>query len=501
MSRKKEVWFFALLIMCSIIPISMHSLWLDEAWTVVDFALKPTFKELINSLLGAEGGDSQFPGYNIYLWLWVRVFGISEIAVRAANLPFFLLALLYTYYYLPRNNRFKAGFLLLICLSPFIWFYLNESRYIISTFSFSLLALVAVISYFESDELSDKRFTMFVLLSSITLGVAFMMLFVFALIPLAFIVFYYLNQRQESLKGFILKWRGQLSIFLVFAALLGMYYIYTLLKGAGGMRLNPGLNNIIFVLYDFVGFGGIGPPREVLRENAHIDLNSLYFVKTVLLSLIYMGFLVIIFLNLKRSKPDKLTLYGLTGLLVSMTLFFVFAKFFHFKFLSRHVVFIYPSFLFFTYTLLYEAINQYKKTGVILVILLIGALIYSDLNLRFNPAYQKANGLKGCIVAAREVKDERVLWIADVQVFKYYVMKRDLVKGLDPQKVIFVYDNTEEGIVQTITPFINKEKFLVVVINKRDYKKIVRDFLLSASYQIVYKDKDFTMYRSPEVSQ
>jgi hypothetical protein len=201
-------------------------------------------------------------------------------------------------------------------------------------------------------------------------------------------------------------------------------------------------------------------------------------------------------LNLGKSKTNKLSIYGFAGVLVSMALFFIFAKAFQFKFLSRHVVFIYPSFLFFSFTFLYDAFQRYKKAGIMLGILLIAGLIYSDLNLRFNRDYQKTDGLKGCKVAALEAKGKRILWIADKHVFNYYVIKRGIVKDLDPKNVEFVYQNIDKNVVKQIAaPPLSNERFLVVVINRKDYKKIIRDYLLSQSYKIVYKDKDFTMYR------
>ncbi len=490
----RNILFFLFLIICGLIPISGYSLWTDEAWTITEYAIQPDFKSLINSIVKSIGGDSQFPGYNIYIWLWVKLFGISELSVRYSNLPFYYISLLFCIIYLPRNRNFKIWFLLLICLNPLIWFYLNESRYIISIFSFSLISLISLIHYFEGDE-KNKKLSIQVLFSSLILGTAFMMLYIFYLIPLFFILLYYLKMKSRTLLGFIKQWKVHILILLITFLILGFYYLNTLLNGAGGTRLEPGFNNMVFVFYDFLGYSGIGPPRNILRQNPIIQFNSVYFWGIVIFSLNYLislGFIIKNF-NVKHLY----LLFGFLGLTIGLLIFYIFAKSFDFKFLSRHLIFFYPIFLFYSFSLFYEnVLNKYKIFSIVLIFTFFSSLLYSNFNIRFNADYQKENIKTASEIAVEESNELKIMWIADRHGFEYYTfLRKRNENNFKKNNIVFIPPHTEMQILKYIKPYFFTEKYFIVISNRKDYDKIIQNFLLSNSYNIFYQDKDFTMYK------
>lgn len=485
---KKNAYFLIFIIICGLIPISNTGFWADEAWTIIDFALLPLNK-LLQALIDGHGGDAQFPGYNFYICLWVKIFGASEISARMANLPLFYTAVFYCYFYLPRNTKFKMGFLSLICLSPLIWFYLNESRYIISVFSFSLISFSSLLSYFEGDE-KNRRSSVYVFLISIILGTAFMMLYLFFVLFLVILGFYYLRKNEETLKSLFIKWKIPIIVSLLLLSTVVSYYLYTILTGMGGTRQNPSFKNVGFVLYEFLGFAGIGPPREELRRNSSIDINSSYIIGLVAFALIYFAFIILFFLKY-RSNKDKLALYGLSGLVLTFLLFFFFAKFFHFKFLGRHLVFFYVPFLFFTYTLIYKTIQVFPKTGYSLIVLYFACILYSNFNIRFNPAYEKTNIAKAYNVVTRESKGLKVIWLEERRGFLYYAVYKNNVKDYN-DKYIFV---NSENSIERINKYISKERYLILVNKRKDYGSEIKNYLINRSYKVVYNDKDYTVYR------
>ena len=72
--------------------------------------------------------------------------------------------------------------------------------------------------------------------------------------------------RTVSMKQFIKDWFLPVVVTAPCFVCLAAYYLYTLLIGAKGMIVKPGLPNLAFATYELLGFGGLGPPRNVLRE-------------------------------------------------------------------------------------------------------------------------------------------------------------------------------------------------------------------------------------------
>lgn len=488
---KYVIGVLIIILTCSLIPISTQGLWADEAWSVTVYALKPTFKSLIIQILESLGGDSQFPGYNVYLWLWAKIFGASEISVRLANVPLFFTSLLYMAFYLPRTKRFKIGFLLLICLSPVIWFYLNESRYIIVVFSCSLLSFISVILYFEG-EIKHRRLALFVLFSSVILGISFLMLYVFYAITLILIILFYLKRQGKTFKSLLKDWQVPILVSSIFILAQGCYYFYTLKNGAGGTRLLPDIKNVLFVLYDFLGYGGIGPPRNVLRANQTLAAHCSYFIPILSATLFYIISLAILLRNFSKIK-DKLPLYVLLGIGTGVLVFFFFAKLFDFKFLSRHLIFYLAPFLFSFYSLIYDILISWSRRIVILFI--VGALtvlIYSDINIRFNSYYQKENYKKAFDFTMQESNDLTILWIADEHCFQYYSREE---KSLRSKKVLYLANSSDNDFFNIVKRVVNNDRYFVVVLNRKDYSRNIQNLLLSKSYIEIYRTQDFTIYK------
>jgi hypothetical protein len=489
----KNIYLFIFILICGLIPISSFSLWADEAWTLTEYGLQPNLASLFTSLSQSGGGDAQFPGYNLYIWGWIKIFGATEYSARIANLPLYFSAVLYCFLYLPRSCKFKIGFIALICLSPLAWFYLNEARYIISVFSFSMFSFVSVISYFEGDE-KNKKLNTYVFFSSIVLGSAFMMLYAFYLILLAGLVYYYIREKKGNLQQLITQWKVPGIISFILLILIGCYYLYTLLNGMGGTRLNPSFKNIVFLLYEFLGFGGIGPSRDVLRESNLIDIHSIYFLLVMLFAFVYFVLVALFLINFKTVK-DKLSFYGIFILIITFLIFYVFAESFQFKFLSRHLIFLYVPFTFFIYTIFYNCIKKSPRLGLFIIIAYSSGILYSNYNIRFNPEYKKTNMVNAFNIVNKESKGLKVIWTEERDGFEYYAVYKKMLRTYDKNKFIFLLNKQGDDLVKSISEYMNEERFLILIANKKDYKNEIKNFLISKYYKIIYTDKDYTIYR------
>src|SRR5262249_42521690 len=108
--------------------ITRQSLWIDEGFTVW-FASHRSLHSFLTALIVSRGspGCPQLIFYPLHVWVWIKVFGSSELSLRAANIPFavfFIGAMSWASRRLFWNSNLWA----LFCLSPFFWFYLNEAR-------------------------------------------------------------------------------------------------------------------------------------------------------------------------------------------------------------------------------------------------------------------------------------------------------------------------------------------------------------------------------------
>jgi len=70
-------------------------------------------------------------GLFCYLWGWVHLFGDSEVAVRASNLPWFFIGFLSIAHFLRRRPSLRNTALLIFCVHPFVVYYLNEARFLL----------------------------------------------------------------------------------------------------------------------------------------------------------------------------------------------------------------------------------------------------------------------------------------------------------------------------------------------------------------------------------
>ena len=106
--------------------ISFQSYWIDELCTVWK-AVQPTVSDWWQAM--RDEGDSmlQKPFYEFYAWALEKLAGSGEFAMRAGNVPWFLMGLIALAASLPRQSLSRWCVALALLFSPFAWYYLNEA--------------------------------------------------------------------------------------------------------------------------------------------------------------------------------------------------------------------------------------------------------------------------------------------------------------------------------------------------------------------------------------
>lgn len=240
--------------------ITTQSFWMDEGSAALK-AVMPTLGDWWKMTLELKGSDVQMPVYMAALWVWEKIAGNSEFALRAFNLPFLVLMVVAL-----RKVRFWP----LVCLtSPFVLYYVGELRPYTMQMAGGALAAAALhhIIHHRSHGFHGLHAlyasALFLSASSLTAAVWAGGLLLGSLVI-----------RPDWLKssGFWLRSGLWLPPFLA----LGGYYLYTLLEGyratgSGG----GGLLSIGFGLYEIVGLLGLGPSRNELRVSPLAIVNQL----------------------------------------------------------------------------------------------------------------------------------------------------------------------------------------------------------------------------------
>ena len=143
---------FVFVLLCFLLSASLclaltrQSLWIDEAvtaWMASRQSVWSVLAEITNSQ-HIKVSEPYMPFFYIYIWAWARVFGTSEFALRASNIPFAIV--LVTTFGWTSLRVFNRPFLWAVFgLSPFIWFYINEARPYIAVMACSAISLAALL--------------------------------------------------------------------------------------------------------------------------------------------------------------------------------------------------------------------------------------------------------------------------------------------------------------------------------------------------------------------
>ena len=148
---QKHTWLIVSLILAMGILLRLphlnRSLWYDELWST-SIKLKNLVSLGVTALL-----DPHPPFYVVFMYLWISIFGDSEISIRIPPLIFGTLSIVLVYYlalkFLEKNASLLAAFLM--CISPVHIWYSREARPYSATL---FLLLASILSYYK---LLDSR--------------------------------------------------------------------------------------------------------------------------------------------------------------------------------------------------------------------------------------------------------------------------------------------------------------------------------------------------------
>jgi hypothetical protein len=401
----------------AIMAVTRQSIWMDEGYTVW-FAAHQKLSSFFPALIGAPGstGDPQMLFYLLYMWGWTKIFGYSELALRAANVPFFIILLL-AVGWATKELAGAANLWIVVCMSPFVWFYLNDARPYVALMAFAAAAIVSLMAYLLNQARYGKT-APWICLISLLLAWGTHILAAFLVPALVVLVLAAAMENPELKATFVRDWLRPLLSVAPFFIALGGFYAWASSHGVNKEIGDPGILNIGFIFYEFLGFAGLGTPRLELRENPIVQTLAPYAVLLILGALP----LAVLFFILSRTKLPKLVLPLLASLGVGIAIALAVSKVEHFQVLGRHVAVFAPLLLI---TILYWVGRHVSHTGRTTAIAALSGVVLmwaiSDARLITMPKYEKDDVREAVrIAAAADKNGARVLWVADTYAAEYY---------------------------------------------------------------------------------
>jgi hypothetical protein len=395
--------------------VSGQSLWIDEANSAYK-AIQPTIQSFWRLLVQEQGSDLQMPLYHLYLWLWVKIAGHNEWQLRAANLPWFFVALWVWWRGMARFPGIRFTGWALCLLHPMVWQYLDEARPYMMQFSAGLGLVVWTARGWETREWLNRPvawwffvLTLFVMAGASLLGL------VCGLIYLAMVWKFFSGKKR------IVITRQTLTPMLCGAIAvvgLGAYYGWTLLIGARGSAIAvTSWKNLVFVDYELMGLSGLGPDRLTLRELGMEAFRNGLWILPLLAGVIVIAILVYYFVS--KPKLEAMEGHFIAYLIIASVVLAGLAWFAHFRLLGRHLMPVLPAAIF----VLASAMEHLQKTPLRYgpVAVLSAFWLFSALTLRFDPKHSKDN-YRAAAAAARYAADrgKSVWWLADAAAAEYY---------------------------------------------------------------------------------
>jgi hypothetical protein len=436
--------------LCLLMP-SAQSIWVDEAHQL-RYVAQPTFGGWLRELRSDAFSEALMPLAMLIAWIGGKLWGLSEWGLRAANLPWTLLGVGVFAFLGRRWNVPWAP--LAFALQPFVWYYTNEARPYALQIGLGALLLAGLADALRAGALHRGTLALLVLAGCALIATT---LFGVLTVGAVGLVLGWVARRH--------RWRlpaggaWLLGGGFLWALALGAYYVNLVLGGAKGAKLwSVGFSNLLFVAYEFLGFAGLGPGRDALREAARAGgLGAVWSTispHALLLALLGVLLVLVIWGIWRASRRDERLLVGSLAFVLicvsgAMVLLALLAKF---PFWGRHLAPVFPFFCALLVIGLRENVERLPRALAFSAVLALAALTAaSSAQLRLSPRHEKDDYRQAAALAgAALARGELVWWSADPRAAEYY----RLPVTMDPaarSAALLVYA-TDVETLRTFTP-------------------------------------------------
>lgn len=418
-SRQQCVLAVLAFALMSCVAISGRSFWIDEAATAVQ-ARQPSLESWWQLLVQEKTAHLQMPLYMLYVWACEKVFGSGEWTLRAANLPWFVAGAVAFTLAFPAGDRRRPIAACVVLACPFAWYYLDEARPYAMELGASLLAVASIAHLAEASRAAgagEATHLGLLLFGLVTLSGCSLLGMVWAGAGLAALPALLSWPRVVSLvKRCCFLWITAATLLLVLAG----YYLWTLSVGArASAAATTTWGSVVFVGYELLGFGGLGPGRLEMRTAGPAALRGHWG----LVAVYALAVGVLLSAALGREIRSRNRRHLVLALCCAVPAAFILGVGFvaHFRVLGRHFTPFVPVLLYLFTSGLWALWSRRSAWARGVALLFCGLSLASSFLLRFSPRHEKDNYRAAAALAKTALREgQSVWWNAAPEGARYY---------------------------------------------------------------------------------
>ena len=477
----------ALLLVC-LMP-SGDSLWIDEG-TTAHYAQQESFSAFLTLLKYEKGSEAQMPFGMLAAWLGAKILGTdSEWTLRAQNILWSGIAVFFLW---------RAGLMLgmpWLCLVlagyPFVWTYTNEFRpYAMQIASGSVMLYSLAMSQIQPHRI--RTYLAYCLAGGVVLCATSMI----GVLTFGAVFLVLATTRRKAIFSNLRHVALPTAPACVMIINLGVYYAWTLSKGAGGAKVwHPGLGNIFFSVYELLGFTGLGPSRVMLRQAIINGTGAAVFKPYIFPIALLAASYAWLFLGWIRRRirtrrvelPDML----ISTVLLNMAFLWAASMLVGFPFWGRHMASSIP-FIITALALIVTEGMQTSRPARIISCVIVGLLALSSFSIRFDARHNRDDYKTASAYAVEAVKHgDAVWWCAATLPAEYYGVHARSKSGIN---VVLNRHNEELNALPLPA---------LIIVSKPDLydtNGAVRNYTEEHGYHIIYRLMAFKIYAKKQGS-
>jgi hypothetical protein len=479
-------------VLCS--SISGQSLDVDEAQTW-DCLRAGSVSDFFGHLGELPRSESQMPMGIFLWWIWSKIFGTGEMALRLFNIPWAAMGILA---FVSLGRRLGLGWLpFLFVLQPMVWVAMDSATTAMIQIAGGALLAAGTVSAMGRRKLSGAPLASLCAGAIVVCGAN--LLGVLILVPV--FLGLYLHRKFGGIGVTRHVSRAVAITALVIAGFMLVAISLKFLPGYVGIwGVSPA--NAIFVVYEFLGFQGLGPGRQDLRAIV-LGVLSLQEIIPYLPALFALaaGYLLVMATSYKgwltrpfermKGSPSYLLVWcaGMGVFIQSLVLLYVVALVFQFSFWGRHLAAALPFWIVaLAVTLRWASQGLWRQAGRAGVLLTLAMLALSCGQIRMTDRHTHDDYRS----AAREARaflatGDLVWWVADRAAGEYYGLEFASDSSDGPASLQLVLN---EAIARDETPD-------AVVLSRPenfDRHHVVRTMVQSGAYALEHQFRAFEIW-------
>ena len=445
-----------------LVSLSHDSIDMMESQTWA-YAKQSTFSAFCQELRSDPTQVAQMPLGMFSFWAWARGFGTGELAMRSLNLVWAAIALAA----FARVGRMLAIPWLpaLFAIQPFVWYYTNYAQTPLMQMAGGALLLAGATGFLPGGKKAATDAALLCLGGLLLSGAHFL-----GMLPLAAVACWIVLQGIWQKLRFSSGAKAILFLSLSILFVLSAYYVTTLLRGAPWEKywvVSPA--NVLFAIYEFLGFSGFGPGRQDLRAIMKGLTSSFGLLPFIPGLLLLAGAYIFVFAAAAKSWMTRESsraahaqgarpicvarsyallspwLMGLAVPLLSMGALFLIALALGQPFWGRELAGTFPFWILaLGITVHWARQGIWRKAGRFAAAAILFLLLTSSLLTRFAP-WHRHDDYRGAVAEALKLSaaGKSIWWVADYPCGTYYGLPTQDAESADSQGRIYPARNRD----------------------------------------------------------